>query len=355
MHDKQLTLSEVSNVRKVPGLTENQRKIISLVECQLCQAQIAKKLGFSRAYVNQTVKKLESLNLIQRIDTHKTKPGKRAYNLFYSLSPELQSRVKGEKDTATPFTEMRTHHISMKFRVTRQSALPSKDKRTSFNKSWYMRGNSERFKYWYVGKAGLPSVSLTAHPKTIVISMDKGQKIVAETMKKAEELAVLAIYQAKDKFIEEQAKFGITFETEHTGTRIGKTHVGLAFHEGGPLDSDIRIPGMWVDKSCEKELGPGYKEVESYIDHDLATPLEKAVISVAGIEKKVDTIEDKLPEMFKGLINPLNDKMVTLVAQLQGGRPIEQMFQNALDMMLRMMEKMDRMDAELKELRKVKE
>ena len=46
--------------------------------------------------------------------------------------------------------------------------------------------------------------------------------------------------------------------------------------------------------------------------------------------------------------------MVTLVAQLQGGRPIEQMFQNALDMMLRMMEKMDRMDAELKELRRMK-
>lgn len=347
MHDKQLTLSEVSNVRKVQGLTENQRKVVSLVGCGLCQADIARKLKFSRAYVNQVIKRLEGLNLIQRIDTHKTVPWKRQYTLFYELSPELKQRVT-EKDTATSFTEMRTHHITMKFKITRQSALPSKDKRTSFNKSWYMRGNSERFKYWYVGKAGLPSVSLTAHPKTIVISMDKGQKIVAETMKKAEELAVLAIYQAKDKFIEEQAKFGITFETEHTGTRIGKTHVGLAFHEGGPLDTDIRIPGMWVDKSCEKELGPGYKEVESYIDHDLATPLEKAVMSVASIE-------DKLPDMFKGMIDPLNDKMVTLVAQLQGGRPIEQMFQNALDMMLRMMEKMDRMDAELKELRKVKE
>jgi predicted transcriptional regulator len=346
VHDKQLTLEEVSAVRQVRGLSENQRKIISLVGCGLCQADIARKIKFSRSYVNQVIKRLESLNLIQRIDTHKTVPGKRAYTLFYELSPELQARVKGE-NVAAPFTEMRTHHIQIKFKIISQSALPTKDKRTSFNKSWFMRGKSERFKYWYIGRAGLPSVSLTAHPKTIVISMDKGQKIVAASMKEAEQMAVLACYQAKDKFVQEQAKFGVTFETEHTGVRIGKTHVGLAFREGGPLDSPINIPGMWVDKSVEKELGPGFKEVECHLDHELATPLEKAVMSVA-------TIEDKLPEMFRGMIDPLNEKMVTLVAQLQGGRPIEQMFQNSLDMMLRMMEKMDRMDAELKELRMVK-
>lgn len=293
------------------------------------------------------IKKLKSKGLINRIELSKNTDGHRDYTHLYNLSPELKQRVV-EKDTTTPFTEMRVHHIQMKFKIIRQSAPPTKDKRTSFNNSWFLAGKSERFRYWFVGKAGLPSVSITVHPGTMVIQMDRHQKIQAATMKEAEEKGLLACYQAKEKFIEEQSKFGIRFETEHTGKRIGKTHVGLAFHEGGPLDSEIRIPGVWADDSPPKE---GIKEVEMHIDHELATPLERAVMSVATIEKKVDAIEDKLPEMFRGMIDPLNQNVLAVMAQLQGGRPIEAMFQQAVGLLAQMMEKMNRMDEEIKELK----
>jgi len=308
----------------------------------MCQAEIARKIKVSRSYVNQVIKRLESLGLIQRVDTHKTKPGMRAYTLFYELSPELKARIKGDK-VAAPFTEMRTHHIQMKFKVISQSDKPTKDKRTSFNKSWFMRGQSERFKYWYIGRAGLPSVSLTAHPKTIVITMDKGQKIVAASAKEAEQMAVLACYQAKDKFVQEQAKFGITFETEHTGVRIGKTHVGLAFHEGGPLDSPINIPGMWVDKSVEKELGPGFKEVESYIDHELATPLEKGVMAVAALPAAMKEFTDKL--------NPMSESILQVQAMMQGSITNQQMLENVTKLISSVLIEMQSIRAENAELK----
>jgi hypothetical protein len=94
-----------------------------------------------------------------------------------------------------------------------------------------MRGG-ERYKFWFSGKAGLPSITLDIHPRTIVAYMDKGQKIVAHSKEEAQEMALLAIFQGLQKFIEEQSKFGITFDTDHVGEAIGKAHVGMAFREG---------------------------------------------------------------------------------------------------------------------------
>lgn len=344
MNDRQLTLSEVSSVRQFKGLTENQRKVVSLVGAGLCQADIARKLKFSRAYVNQVIKRLESENLIQRIDTHKGKPWTRQYTLFYTISPELQSRVNGDK-VALPFTSCRVHNLRVKIPWSSDKPL-STDKRAMWTKSWEMRGPM-RHKYWFIGKAGMPSVTLDVHPKTIVAYVDKKQFIVAENPEQAMEVGWRAIYQAVDLFVEKQERFGIRVETAHTGTTVGKPHGGFVGTESKVMEEGVTKSGWWIDKSVESEVGPGKVELETDIPEGM-TRLDKLI----KVSEEVDI--PKLPEMFKGMIDPLNDKMVTLVAQLQGGRPIEQMFQNALDMMLRMMEKMDRMDAELKELRKVK-
>ena len=68
----------------------------------------------------------------------------------------------------------------------------------------------------------------------------------------------------------------------------------------------------------------------------------------------VATIEDKLPEMFRGMIDPLNANVTQVMAMLQGGTPVEQMFQQSLGLLSRMMEKMNRMDDEIKELKGMK-
>ena len=325
MTDRQCTFSEISGVEQIRGLSENQRRIISLINCNLCQADIADKLKFSRSYVNQVVKKLESIGLIKSHNIYPDTPGKRSYTKFYELSPQLKSQIqKGAPEEL--YTPMRTHFIRRKFKIVEQSGPVTTDKRTSWSKSWQMRG-WQAHKFWFSGKSGLPSVSIDINPKNIVCYMDRGQKIIARSKEEAEDMGILAIFQARDKFIQEQAKFGITIETDHAGERIGKPHVGLLFREKGPLDSETHIPGTWVDASPEKELGPGFKEVEMHIDHKLATPLERAVMNVAGIEKKVDHVFGvQLPEAMKEFeksFAPLTSEIHTVMAHIQSGQSVQ--------------------------------
>jgi hypothetical protein len=189
-----------------------------------------------------------------------------------------------------------------------------------------MRGG-ERHKYWFPGKAGMPSVTVDVHPKTLVFYMDRGQTIVAKTKEEARDIAWLAIYKAKDQFILEQSRFGITFETEIGGEEISKPHVGLAFRENGPLDYETHIPGTWVDKSVEKELGPGYKEFEMHIDHPLATPLEKGVMAVARVGDTIkESLQTAMPEAMKEFgrtFAPLTAEIHTVMAHIQSGQSVQ--------------------------------
>src|SRR5512137_562942 len=117
----------LDGIRTVKGLSENQRKIVSLVNCGLTQSQIADKLGFSRAYINQQIKRLLSFNLIQRVETHPSFEGKREYTHFYELSPELKGRISDNKPDEQ-FTACRVHNIRLKCHVISVSAPVSKDK-----------------------------------------------------------------------------------------------------------------------------------------------------------------------------------------------------------------------------------
>jgi hypothetical protein len=58
--------------------------------------------------------------------------------------------------------------------------------------------------------------------------------------------------------------------------------------------------------------------------------------------------------MFKGMIDPLNQNVLSVMTQLQGGRPVEAMFQQAVGLLAQMMEKMNRMEDEIRELKQTK-
>ena len=336
MHDRQITLQEASSVRQVRGLTENQRKIIALVNEQLCQADIARKLGFSRAYVCQTIKKLEP-HLLQRVITHPTKPGKRTYNLFYELSPELKARVKGER-AEEPLTSCRVHNLRMKFSIVSQSNKISTDKRTSFSKSWFMRGKSERFKFWFMGKAGMPSVTLDVHPKTIVAYVDRKQFIAARTPEEAKEIGWRAIYAAIDSFVQQQAKFNVRIETEHTGTTIGKPHGGFVGTDSPVMKEGVTRKDWWIDKSIESEVGPGKVELETD-NKDGMTRLDNLI--------KVSETLPSLPEMFKGMIDPIHADITALSAHIQGGNTIQYQINQQNTLILKLIEHITNLEKKL--------
>jgi predicted transcriptional regulator len=340
--DRQCTFGELDNLQSIKGLTENQRKIVSLINCGCNQAGIANKLKFSRSYINQVIKRLLSFNLIQRIETHPSAEGKREYTHFYQLSPELKGRI-GKNAPEEIFTSCRVHNLRMRVSVISLSAPVSTDKRASYSKSWMMRGGA-RHKFWFSGKAGMPSVTLDIHPKTIVAYVDRKQTIVAKTPQEAEDIGWRSIYQALDKFIELQSRFGVQIEVAHTGTVIGKPHGGFVGSDSPAMEEGVKTKEWWIDRSQEAELGPGHPELET-TNKEGMTRLDNLI----KVSEQVDLV--KLPEMFKGMIDPLNQNIQSVVAQLQGGRPVEAMFLQAVDLMSRMMEKMNRMDDEIRELK----
>lgn len=305
-------------------MTANEKRVINLIGLGFFPADIARKMKVSSPYVNTLLKKLLSRGLIQRTEPKPRSDGRREYHHFYEVGNQAKAIMSGTVEEQ--YTPWRTHFIRLKFKIVSQSAAPSKDKRSSYSKSWNMRGG-ERYKFWYSGKQGLPSVTLDVHPHTIVGYVDRGQKITAKSKEEAQHLGWVAIYKARDKFIEDQRKFGIVFETEHSGVEIGKAHIGMVFHEGGPLDYETRIPGTWVDKSIEKECGPGFKEFEMHIDHELATPLEKGVMAVAKIGDTVkESIQIAMPEAmkeFERTFAPLTSEIHMVMAHIQSGQSVQ--------------------------------
>jgi len=342
LNDRQLTLEESVNVREVKGLTEPQRKIISLVSCGLCQADIARKLQVSRSYVNQVIKRMETHGLIQRVDTHKTQPGKRSYTLFYQLSPELQSRVKGDK-MAEPFTACRVHNLRMKVAIISVSDPLSTDKRTGYQHSWKMRGPL-RHKYWYSGKAGMPSCTIDYHIKTLVCYVDKKQTIIAKTPKEAEDIGWRAIYQALDQFIELQSKFGIQIDVAHTGTVIGKPHGGFVGTDSPVMDEGVRTKDWWIDRSQEAELGPGHPELET-TNKEGMTRLDNLI----KVSEQVDLI--KLPEIFKDIVNPIAASVLQVQAMMQGSITNQQMLENVTKLISSVLIEMQSIRAENADLK----
>jgi hypothetical protein len=342
MGSKQLTFEEVEVEKKIPGLTENQRRIISLINCGLCQSDIAVKLKFSRAYINQQIKKLLSNNLIQRIETHPSAEGKREYTHFYELSQQVKEQV-GKGTVPEPFTACRIHNLRLRVTVISLSAPVSLDKRASYSKSWQMRGGA-RHKFWFSGKAGMPSVTLDVHPKTIVAYVDKKQMIVAKTPAEAEDIGWRAIYQALDQFIELQSRFNVVVETAHTGTVIGKIHGGFVGSDSPVMDEGVRTKNWWIDRSQEAELGPGHPELETD-QPDGMTRLDNLI----KVSEQVDLV--KLPEMFKDIVNPIAANVLQVQAMVQGGIGISQQYEQMLNFMTKVLEEMQEIRKENAELK----
>ena len=330
----QCDLNQLIGIESIKGLTGNQKKIISLIGCGLCQATISQKMKVSRAYICTEIKKLESRNLIKTIDIYPKVPGKRSYTKFYELSPQ----AKGQLQKGVPeeqFTACRVHNLRKKIRILSQSAPLSIDKRASFSKKWPMRGWWGH-KYWFSGKAGMPSVTLDVNPKSIMAYCDRHQFIPAKNPEEAMEIGWRSIYAAVDKFVELQGKFGVIIEVPHTGETIGDPHGGFATSEEN-LKEGVTTPGWWGDRSEGSELETAKKGGMSRLD------------TLIQVSEQVDLVA--LPEMFKGMIDPLNQSVSQVAAMMQGGITISQQYEQMLNFMTKVISEMAEMRKENAELK----
>jgi hypothetical protein len=323
--------------QRLRPLTKNQKSVLSLLGGGLLQAGIADLLHVSRSYVNQTVKRLESLDLIKR----------RKPTYFYDLSSEAKSLIAGTA-RLDEFTPARMHNFKRKYRIIGKTGDPSIDKRAHFSGSWKMRGPL-RHHYWYPGEAGTPSVTVDYHIKTLVIYIDKGQQILARSVEEATELGWLAVQKARDAWIEDQRKFSAGFEVEAIGTVIGKPHAGFLMRQEDPVIKEVLDNGgkvgysdYWVDKSPEEKLGPGACEAET------AQPE-----NMTRLGQGIQIIEQIGPTAFKelGKIGQVNDNVLQVQAMLQGSITGQQMLENVTKMISSVLLEMQQVRKENQELR----
>jgi len=322
-------------------LNDTQRKILSLLNCDCCQATIALRIKKSRAYVNQTVKKWESEGLIQAHEIYPKEPGKRSYTKFYQLSPELKARLNGDK-VAEPFTSVRMHYFRLKVTIISQSKEIALDKRAKYEKSWMMRGGL-RHRFWYIGNSGMPHVSLDIHPKTIVAFVDRGQRIIARDDQEATAIGWRSIYQAIDLFVEKQSQFGVQVDIEKVGKPLGKPHGGFAIGEK-TAKQGITIPGWWIDQS-DKEMS--YAEVET----DKPGSISR-LDNLIKISEEVDLTA--MPTAMKEInekLNPLSTSILQVQAMLQGGVGISTQYEQMLNFMTKVLDEMAQIRKENAELK----
>ena len=322
--DRQLTFSDSAQLQRITHGTEKQKRIISLLAGGTTPGTAAKRTGTSRSYVSKIAGQLERSNLI------KGKPGK--YNRIYDASQTLLNLIASEEIN---LTACRVHNIAMHYKIIRKSGALSVDKRSGFSKDWTMRGG-KRFAYWYPGAAGEPSITVTAHPNSIVIRMDKGQKILAASSEEAEDKGFQHLALVRQQFIDAQRKFGVVVDIEPTGRKVGKVHYGFSLTEETAAAKQGVTLGKWfIDKSV-KEVEPDKLEVET-LDKAQMTPLDRTILMSHQLSA--------LPELLKGMESNLQ-----VIAQAQGGRTVEAMLLQLIDMQGRLMERIEKQDAKIREL-----
>jgi biotin operon repressor len=313
MKDRQIFFTPEGEYRPhLKPLSKNQKSILSLLNAGLLQAGVADRLRVSRPYVNQIVKSLESLGLISR----------RKPTYFYDLSPEAKSLLGGTR-ALNEFTPARLHNFKRKYKITSITKEPSLDPRAHYQDSWKMRGPM-RHKFWYSGAAGIPSVTVDYHIKSLVVYIDKHQNILARSVEEAEALGWLAIQKARDAWIKDQHNFGVDYSVEDIGVQVSKIHAGFALMEGEPLLQEVIENGgkvgyadYWVDNSDGPEAETAEPE------------------NMTRLGRGIQILETIQPEMFAELakLGPLSSEVHSVLAHVQSGMSVQNQI-NQLTMML---------------------
>lgn len=335
--ERQITFDDLTRIQTVTSLTANQKRVVSLLGEGCTQGIIAKRMHVSRSFVSQTVKMLESNNLIK-----KQSPG--TYNSFYDLSTELKTRFKGEEKPR--FTHCEPHHIRRKYRILYRSNDLSLDKRAGFVKSWKMRG-WQGFKFWFPGKAGEPNITIDINPKSMIVYPDARQKVLAASVEEAENVMNIACHNVVQRFVQVQAKFGVHMEYDEIGQQITQTHYAFPMSKDSPYAaSGTTQPATTVDGSPADHGDPDHVEWET-TDKVKATALDRAIDKVMGVDSLVkDSIREAMPEAmreFEQQFGPLTSEIKSVMAYVQSGQTAQQQLQQLTFLVAKQLEEINRL------------
>lgn len=202
-----------------------------------------------------------------------------------------------------------------------------------------MKGK-EWHKFWYPGKAGEPRIQVDVLPHTIIVYPDARQRILAGSIKEAEDRMNMACHNAVQKFVRDQGKFGVHIEIDELGHQITPTHYAFPLSKTSPFaQAGSTQPESWTDGSPQDHGEPDRVEYET-TDRLKATSLDMAIDKVMAVDDLVKgSIREAMPEavkQFEESVGPLTNEVHAVMAHIQSGLPL----QNQVDQLIVMFGKM---------------
>jgi hypothetical protein len=115
---------------------------------------------------------------------------------------------------------------------------------------------------------------------------------------------------------------------------------GFLYHKDSGVGEAVKPlpPSWWDDASVEPEF-PNHREFETNVKPE-AQAVHSAITQLKAMPEFLQNFEKKFGEV--------NDNVLAVVAQLQGGKPVESIMLNALDLMGRMSERINKLEDELR-------
>ena len=336
----QHNLQEYWQRQAARDLTERERRVLLLIRDSLPASRITNATGFPRSSVAAIITRLEEKGLISK------KKGLK-YNILYDLSEEAEKQLSGEN--APKLSPFRVHRIGMVFKILQRSGEYSRDPRISSLQGSYKPRGGLRLTYTFFGKNGDPDFMVTAWGKTLMIQMDKLNKLQRIGGYTAED-AVLRAYQycvaVKNQFIEVQGRFGCRLKVETAGRPSLKEHLGLFANAfGEAAEKGVTVPGWSIDKSG-KRVRPDLVEVEN---------TQGYMNSIETIRPIDDLLRNanRIPEIVREALDPLNANIQKVEAMVNGGTTAQQTVVKLMGLIGEMLTTMNEQKKEIGELREI--
>jgi hypothetical protein len=326
----QITLTDAEGRAWLQDRPARDLDILRLIAEDQPAARIARVKGLSKALISRIINQAVQHHLL-------TETSSRPYNKTYKVERPLKDHLaRTSEETAggvRPFVVHRPHNIRLKYRITMQGGPLSRDKRAGYLKSWKPRG-PERLMYWIPGRADMGSVTIEAHPGSLVGYYSAHQEVVAENMAACEALILTSIHEAVLRFVTLQARYNCRLDLEAPTTKdpaalkaiqVTDTHYPFPASRNGPLGALVgqRVGPWWVDGSPADAGDPDHIEVETK-DLMEATDLENGLkaIQAAG---RAPTGPDLLRELEKRLspIELLTTKVEAIHAMVSSGTTLQ--------------------------------
>jgi len=336
----QHNLQEYWQRQAARDLTERERRVLLLIRDSLPASRITNATGFPRSSVAAIITRLEEKGLISK------KKGLK-YNILYDLSEEAEKQLSQEN--APKLSPFRVHRIGMVFKILQRSGEYSRDPRISSLQGSYKPRGGLRLTYTFFGKNGDPDFTVTVWGKTLMIQMDKLNKIqrvggftVDDAMFRAYQYCIAV----KDRFVEVQGRFGCRIRLELTGRPIYKEHISFFVQaEGEAAKKGVTAEGWSIDKSGEK-VRPDLAEVEN------TRGAMNSIESIRPLDSFVE-VADRMPAIIREALDPLQANIQKVEAMVNGGTTAQQTVVKLMGLIGEMLTTMNEQKKEIGELREI--